>query len=241
MTAKFDEYTDILMRLVAEAAACTPEDWKRSTLTIDSDGARINYRLKNEESPNKARISEKLRDLIDEFYVRMADRGNAWTQSVVTFWREGNGLKFNTSFTYPQEGAANMTTPDASVYESVTPIVTELAQSVVQALRAKAPGWRRAFLRFEASDTHHGCTGSYETEAGVFLFSPFQDGALLDTVNSLGVEMRRKVVFQGRQFCVFLLTVQADLKYHIDYEWANPKRWRITKLDGQSGIPEGMS
>jgi hypothetical protein len=98
MSAKFDQYTDVITRLVREMVTCTPEDWKRGILTIESDGTRINYRLKNEESSYKATISEKLRDLIDELYVRMAQGGNVWTRAVVTFWQEGDKLKFDTTF-----------------------------------------------------------------------------------------------------------------------------------------------
>jgi hypothetical protein len=100
MTEKFDKYTDVLTRLVSEIVSCTPHEWTKGVLTIESDGVRINYKLKNEEQPGSAIISEKLRDLIDELYVRMASFGEAWTQAVVSFYQEDDDLKFNTSFQY---------------------------------------------------------------------------------------------------------------------------------------------
>lgn len=100
MSDKFDEYNDILTRLVRETIACTPSEWTKGTLTIDCDGTRINYSLRNPDQPNAALISEKLRDLIDEFYVRMARRGEAWTEAVVSFSREGGSVKFDTEFSY---------------------------------------------------------------------------------------------------------------------------------------------
>ena len=60
MSDKLDEYTDALNRLVPETVACTPQEWTRGTLTIQSDGTRINYQLKNEAQPGTAVISEKL-------------------------------------------------------------------------------------------------------------------------------------------------------------------------------------
>jgi hypothetical protein len=104
MTDKFDEYSDILSRLVDETVACTPEEWDHGTLTIESDGVRINYKLKSPDQPGSARISENLRDLIDELYVRMDRHGEAWRQATIQFRLEGVELKFDTSFEY----AANL-------------------------------------------------------------------------------------------------------------------------------------
>lgn len=101
MPNKFDEYSDILNRLVNETIACSPEEWSKGTLSIESDGVRINYKLKNESEPGTATISEKLRDLIDEFYVRMSQRGEAWLEAEVTFHITNDNVNFKTSFKYP--------------------------------------------------------------------------------------------------------------------------------------------
>ena len=107
MSEKFDQYTNVLNRLVPEAVACTPQEWTKGTLTITSDGTRMNYKLKNEDQPGIATLSEKLRDLIDELYVRMAHHGDAWTDATICFRQEGDSLKFDTDFQYakkaPQE------------------------------------------------------------------------------------------------------------------------------------------
>lgn len=105
MAGKLDEYNDILDRLVREIVACTPSEWTNGTLTIDCDGTRINYKLKNPDQPGAASISEKLRDLIDEFYVHMAQNGDRWTEAVVTFSLIEGNVKFDTKFSYnsPQQ------------------------------------------------------------------------------------------------------------------------------------------
>ena len=100
MAEKFDEYTDVLNRLVSETVSCTPQEWTKGTLTIASDGLRINYKLKNEEQSGVAAISEKLRDLIDELYIRMANHGEAWTLATISFFQDDESLKFNTNFEY---------------------------------------------------------------------------------------------------------------------------------------------
>lgn len=106
MTNKLDQYGDILLRLLREAIACTPQEWTKGTLTIDCDGMRINYRLKNDEQPGLASISESLRDLIDELYVGMEAQGDKWTQATLSFFQEIDDWKFNVNFEYVSGVAA---------------------------------------------------------------------------------------------------------------------------------------
>ena len=102
ITDKFDEYSDVMTRLVSETIACAPQEWTHGTLTMQSDGLRLDYKLKNESQPGTAVISEKLRDLIDELYVRMSRHGDTWSEAAVRFQQGGDDCKFNTSFKYSQ-------------------------------------------------------------------------------------------------------------------------------------------
>jgi hypothetical protein len=118
-----------------------------------------------------------------------------------------------------------------------TELIVELPKTLIRALEG-FPGWRRAFLRFDASDGHHGSAGSYVTEDGVFLFDTKKLKPLFKELNALGSELRS--VMQGKlQFCVFILSVNADSSYKIDFEFSNPDRWQITTMNGGTGIPEG--
>ena len=101
MAGKLEIYNDVVTRLMSETVACTPLNWTKGELTIECDGVRINYRLKNSDEAGTAAISDRLRDLIDELYVRMSQAGDAWTEAVFTFWREGDDLKFKSQFQYP--------------------------------------------------------------------------------------------------------------------------------------------
>lgn len=100
---KLDEYNDITQRLVSETVACCPESWEKGSLTIQSDGVKITYQLKNSDHPDKASISELLRDLIDELYVRMSRHGDVWTEADVTWFRENNNCKFKVNYVYPKK------------------------------------------------------------------------------------------------------------------------------------------
>lgn len=116
MTNKLDQYTDVLTRLLQEAIACTPQEWTRGTLTIDCDGVKIDYKLKNDEQPGLASISERLRDLIDELYVRMAHQGDKWVQATLSFFQENSSWKYNVDFEYVKAVAESenaVATPEA--------------------------------------------------------------------------------------------------------------------------------
>lgn len=106
MTDKLDPYTGVLTRLLQETIACTPSKWTRGTLTIDCDGAQINYKLKSADQPGMASISESLRDLIDELYVRMAHHGDKWVQATISFYQENDSWKYDVDFAYDKTAVA---------------------------------------------------------------------------------------------------------------------------------------
>jgi predicted Rdx family selenoprotein len=97
-----EEYSEVITRLVTEIVCCVPAEWTHGTLAIESDGVQIEYRLKAEDQPGAAMISEKLRDLIDELYVHMARQGNVWVEAIVSFTRQNGTVSFNTSFRHDE-------------------------------------------------------------------------------------------------------------------------------------------
>ncbi len=100
MAVTTDPDPDLIARLAKETLACCPPSWVRGRLSIQADGVRMTYQLKNEDSPDKAALSETLRDLMDELYVRMRDAGHAWTRAELDWWRDGKDLKFKIDFDY---------------------------------------------------------------------------------------------------------------------------------------------
>lgn len=103
MSEKFDKYSQILTSLVEEAISCTPTSWSQGVLTIECDGTRIDYKLKNESSEDKALISEKLKYLCEMYWVEFKDNGEAWLKSEVSFQSDNGEWKFNASYKYPDK------------------------------------------------------------------------------------------------------------------------------------------
>lgn len=114
---KLEEYNDVTTRIVSETVACAPEEWTHGTLTIDCDGTRIDYKLKNAEQPGMAVISDKLRSFCEELYVRMARHGDSWTQATIRFEVENGEAKFKNTFQYASSEQAVPSPPQASPEE----------------------------------------------------------------------------------------------------------------------------
>lgn len=91
---------EVLTRLVHEMVACSPPSWNRGVLTIQSDGVRITYQLRNEGHADRAAISDALRTIIDELYVSMAERRQVWRSARIEFTRNGDQVSFDSSFDY---------------------------------------------------------------------------------------------------------------------------------------------
>jgi len=105
MPGKLDAYSDILQRLVAEIVACSPENWERGELSIQAEGSRLSYTLRNEGHPDRATLSEELRKLIDALFVKMRRDGDAWKAARIRWWIEGGAIRFDPGFDYTENPA----------------------------------------------------------------------------------------------------------------------------------------
>ena len=124
--------------------------------------------------------------------------------------------------------------------ESASKLVIDLAQLFLEQLPHIASDWTRAFFRFIATDDHYGSSASYVTPQDVMLVSAMKYGGFYDRMNDLGFQLRRETENNGRKFCVFLLVVDAAFNYEIKFEYRDIEKWKITKLDGASGMPAGL-
>jgi hypothetical protein len=120
-------------------------------------------------------------------------------------------------------------------------LVLDLAKHVISQMQANCPGWKNVYVRFCApSDSQHGWNASYVTETGVELISPFRHRTFNGEIMRIGPRLRELLANKGGKFCVFLLRADSKFDYHIDFEWHDPEKWVITKLNGKSGLPEGF-
>jgi hypothetical protein len=121
-------------------------------------------------------------------------------------------------------------------------LVIEIASALIRKMQSKQTPWSRAFIRFEMPASNSwGCSGSYETQDGVNLFNAFSDGRdIFATVNDIGPKLRQAVSSPEHEVIVILVSVDSNFDYKVDFESNDPNRWKITKLDNATGLPEGI-
>lgn len=127
--------------------------------------------------------------------------------------------------------------------DEASQLVIELASVLIKTMQSMEKPWLRAFVRFEmTSSSNWGCNGSYETPVEVMLFDPFTNGRdLFAAVNDLGPRLRQTASTPEREILVFLVVVDSEFNYKIDFESQDLERWKITKRNGASGIPVGLT
>jgi len=127
--------------------------------------------------------------------------------------------------------------PDRTIH--VSSIERQLAKDFADVMHLLHPGWIRAFYRGGADGPMSpiGYTASYVMPDGVKILSMLDDHAgVFARMNENGREL---LLGKGQPIGVILLVVDADGQYSTHYEFKKMRRWRITKLNGATGEPDG--
>ena len=120
--------------------------------------------------------------------------------------------------------------------EKQSEIVIDLAKEFIGTMQATNQKWKRAFFRFQLDSLKLGSIASYESENSTSLIDPFEQNSFYATMNNFGENLIRLL---DKEQGVFLLTINSDFDYKIDYYFENMERWGISKMNGRTGIPEG--
>lgn len=124
------------------------------------------------------------------------------------------------------------------MYETQSEIVIDMAKALIGVVREVAPSWKAAYYRFYADERERGANASYADPAGVVLIWAVRQGDFYKRMEALSVQLFKVL---GRERGVLLLSAKADFSYDVKFDFDNLDRWKITKLEGASGIPEGES
>ena len=123
------------------------------------------------------------------------------------------------------------------MHEQQSEIVVEMAKKTIDLLRANARGWHKGYVRFYMDDGETGANGCFAGDGFVDLIGALDHNAFYQEFIALGERL-----FQALQKTrgVLLLQVDASFDYEAKFEWKDLAKWRITKLDGRSGLPDGL-
>ena len=121
--------------------------------------------------------------------------------------------------------------------DAATPIAVDLVRALVKLVKEVEPDWRNAYMRVALREGVVEAKASYVHASGATLFDVLQHK---DFFHSATREGRELMAALGKERGVFLLIVDSNLNYEFKFEHVNMDRWRISKMRGGTGVPEGL-
>jgi hypothetical protein len=116
-------------------------------------------------------------------------------------------------------------------------VVIDLAKEFMDMIRHIEPSWERAYFRFCADESKFGSNGSYVCGGKAIIIDPFKWNALFKSMNEKSAKLLSLI---GKVRAVILLEIDSTFDYEIKFEYQNLERWKITKINGGTGVPEGI-
>ncbi len=123
------------------------------------------------------------------------------------------------------------------VNDEASPLVIDIARSFISLVREIEPKWSKAYLRFCSHDMVSEAKGSYVHETGVEIVDVLKHKNFFHPVVQKGQDLLAAL---GKTEGVFLLVTDSNFDYEIKFEYQNLERWKISKMKGGTGIPEGI-
>lgn len=122
-------------------------------------------------------------------------------------------------------------------HDNAAPLVVEMMKGLVSILRASDPNWGKAYLRVLLQVDRAQVCGSYIHESEVDLIDAMQHGKAMQDIAKLG---RRLLSAVGKEEGLILLEIESNLQYEIRFEYDDMERWKIDKMEGNTGLPVGL-
>ena len=123
-----------------------------------------------------------------------------------------------------------------------TPIITEaivdIARSFAGLIRDIDPAFVKAYLRLRCNETSAEAKASYVgSDGAVKIVDVLQHKAFFHAAAPSGRQLLSRLEkIKG----VVVLVLASDMTYELKFDYVDVDRWAITKLNGGSGIPEGL-
>jgi hypothetical protein len=120
------------------------------------------------------------------------------------------------------------------------PLLIDIVSSFVKLVRGIEPKWDKAYLRFRCEESWSEVKATYVHGTEVLFVGAIEHGDVFGHIDGKGREL---LASMGETQGVFLLRVNSpspSLQYKIKYEYVDMDRWKISKMDGGTGIPEGI-
>jgi len=122
------------------------------------------------------------------------------------------------------------------ITEDSAPLAIDIAKSFMRFVNDIDPKWQKAYLRYSYQDAVGEIRGSYVNKTGVSLIDSLTHK---DFFRPTLAQAKKLLQSLNKSQGVFLLIVNSKKEYEFKLENKNMSRWKISKMDGATGIPEG--
>lgn len=116
-------------------------------------------------------------------------------------------------------------------------LVVEITKKFITLMMDVEPQWEKAYLRFSCNSSAAEIKASFVSETGVEIIDVLKYKDFFHPMNMKGQELLAAL---GKIKGVFLLVIDANFDYEINFEYQDMNRWKISKLAGRTGMPEGI-
>ena len=120
----------------------------------------------------------------------------------------------------------------------INEITIDAAKCYIDYMEENHSGWEKAFFRFHVNENlEHGGNGSYIKDSDVFLHGSLICKEINKTLMARLHGLWDILKEQGKEFLVCLLVVDSSFNFEVYFEHNDPRKWEISNIDGNSGIP----
>ncbi|WPO97587.1 hypothetical protein SFA35_12990 [Pseudomonas sp. HR96] len=121
--------------------------------------------------------------------------------------------------------------------QKASAVVIELAKKLIDVSSQRNNDWEAAYYRFSFDKLQIDSTALYSVRGEGFFFDGFKCVGFYEDMEALSISLVKEV---DKNKGLFLLVVRSDFTYEIKFEWTDLGKWKISKEDGQSGIPSDI-
>lgn len=123
------------------------------------------------------------------------------------------------------------------ILNNATPILMDILQSFISVLKEIDPQWQDGYLRLACCGSSVEVKGSYSYTSGANIIDVLEHKEFFHSVPNKVKALLKAI---EKEEALFLMVVDSNLKYDVKFEFNDMRKWQITKMDGRSGIPEGV-
>jgi len=115
--------------------------------------------------------------------------------------------------------------------------VVGLAKELAEFACRLEAGWTMAYFRFSFEPTRLGSVVSYAARGNVLLIDPRRNADFFSSMNARGEQLFQLL---NKDKGIILVSVNRELDFDVKFEFDDLGRWKISKLNGGTGLPEGV-